>query len=71
MVTGGPPKPGRGGSIPSTPARSVTDERMLDVHHKNNDRNDNRLKNLEVLCVWCHALHTRNITPHPWNGKGL
>lgn len=32
---------------------------MLDVHHKDSNRKNNQLENLEVLCVWCHALETR------------
>lgn len=44
------------------------DVRMLDVHHANGKRSDPRLVNLEVLCVWCHALHTRRVTPHCWKG---
>lgn len=32
---------------------------MLDVHHIDGDRANNSLKNLEVLCVWCHTRHTR------------
>ncbi len=35
---------------------------MLDVDHRNNDRSDNRLENLKVLCVWCHAEKTRSAT---------
>lgn len=34
-------------------------EKMLDVHHKDGNRQNNSLDNLEVLCVWCHALKTR------------
>ena len=34
-------------------------ERMLDVHHRDKNRSHNRLENLEVLCVWCHALEIR------------
>jgi hypothetical protein len=32
---------------------------MLDVHHKDGDRKNGAIENLEVLCVWCHALETR------------
>lgn len=34
-------------------------EKMLDVHHKDGNRNNNNIENLEVLCVWCHAIETR------------
>ena len=37
------------------------DERMLDVHHRDGDRSNGHINNLEVLCVWCHALHTRKV----------
>jgi hypothetical protein len=36
-------------------------EQMLDVHHKDENRSNNNISNLEVLCVWCHALKTRNL----------
>ena len=36
-------------------------ERMLDVHHKDKNRAHNQITNLEVLCVWCHALETRGL----------
>ena len=42
----------------SCPFDSV-ESKMLDVHHKDGNRNNNELPNLEVLCVWCHALETR------------
>lgn len=35
------------------------DDRMLDVHHIDQDRSNNELDNLLVLCVWCHAERTR------------
>lgn len=35
-------------------------ERMLDVHHIDGNRSNNKIENLEVLCVWCHALKTRS-----------
>jgi len=38
--------------------------RMLDVHHIDGNRSNNNLSNLEVLCVWCHALKTRMVPYH-------
>jgi hypothetical protein len=35
------------------------EESMLDVHHMDGDRSNNKIDNLMVLCVWCHALKTR------------
>lgn len=32
---------------------------MLDVDHRNSDRSNNKLRNLQVLCVWCHIHKTR------------
>jgi hypothetical protein len=32
---------------------------MLDVDHKDSNRGNNQLENLQVLCVWHHALKTR------------
>lgn len=40
------------------------DERMLDADHINGDRSNNLLENLQILCVWCHALKTRGVTSH-------
>lgn len=37
---------------------------MLDVHHKDGNRSNGELQNLEILCVWCHALKTRNVEYH-------
>lgn len=37
------------------------EERMLDVHHKDSNRANGNIDNLEVLCVWCHALITRKV----------
>lgn len=34
---------------------------LLDVHHFDHDRCNNRPSNLAVLCVMCHALDTRGI----------
>lgn len=45
------------------------DQRMLDVHHVDGDRSNNALENLEVLCVWCHALDTRGVNPHSQPGR--
>ncbi len=42
------------------------DLRMLDVHHKDGNRLNNLESNLEVLCVWCHALETRGVEYHDW-----
>lgn len=35
------------------------DSRMLDVDHIDSNRSNNKIDNLQVLCVWCHALKTR------------
>ena len=37
------------------------DKRMLDVHHVDGDRSNDRLSNLAVLCVWCHLSETRGV----------
>ena len=34
------------------------DTRILEVHHKNSDRNNNRLSNLIILCPTCHRAIT-------------
>lgn len=39
-------------------------ERMLDVHHRDGSRLNNKLENLIVLCVWCHGLESRGIPFH-------
>jgi hypothetical protein len=36
-------------------------KKMLDVDHIDCNRENNKLENLQVLCVWCHALKTRKI----------
>src|SRR4051812_70836 len=40
------------------------DIRMLDIDHIDSDRQNNSIENLQVLCVWCHALKTRNVEYH-------
>ena len=45
---------------------------MLDVDHINSIRSDNSLGNLQILCVWCHALKTRKrprSEPTPLSGQ--
>ena len=44
-----------------TKAGVVIMKEMLDVDHVDSNRKNNSLKNLQVLCVWCHALKTRKI----------
>lgn len=34
---------------------------MIDVHHIDGNRSNNSIDNLIPLCVWCHALETRNV----------
>lgn len=45
------------------------DSRMLDVDHVDEDRANNDLSNLQVLCVWCHAIKTRHVQEHSWSGN--
>lgn len=40
------------------PAAQVA-RKMLDVDHIDGNRRNNDIKNLRVLCVWCHAKRTR------------
>lgn len=35
--------------------------KMFDVDHINGKKAGHELDNLQVLCVWCHALKTRNV----------
>ena len=44
------------------------DFRMIDVHHRDGNHNNNELANLEILCVWCHRLETSNVPVHNWDG---
>ena len=48
---------------PNCPITFEIPRYMLDVHHKDENRSNNKIENLEVLCVWCHAVLTRN-SPH-------
>lgn len=41
---------------------------MLDVDHVDSNRQNNSISNLQVLCVWCHALKTRGVSEHDRNG---
>lgn len=45
------------------------DIRMLEVHHLDRNRENNRIDNLRVLCIWCHTFYTKKIPPHNWNGE--
>lgn len=39
-------------------------EQMLDVDHIDGNHGNGNIDNLQVLCVWCHALKTRKILKH-------
>ena len=39
-------------------------ERMLDADHIDGNRENSSPSNLQVLCVWCHALKTRRVPQH-------
>lgn len=45
------------------------DLRILDIDHIDNTRSNNSLSNLQGLCIWCHALKTRGVESHEWNGE--
>lgn len=37
---------------------------MLDVDHIDSNRSNAALSNLQILCIWCHALKTRGVEAH-------
>ena len=41
-----------------------TEPKILGVHHKDRNRHNNALENLEVLCPICHSLEHRKHTTH-------
>lgn len=41
-----------------------SEPRILGVHHKDRDRKNNEMSNLEVLCPNCHSLEHIKHTPH-------
>lgn len=43
--------------------RCGADQRRLQVHHKDQDRSNNDLSNLETLCVPCHRKHHHSLKP--------
>jgi hypothetical protein len=47
-------------NCPITKANIDIPEYMLDVHHRDGDRLNSKIENLEVVCVWCHAITTRS-----------
>lgn len=44
---------------PLIAAKITIPTRMLDVDHVDGNRKNNKPENLQVLCVWCHAVKTR------------
>ncbi len=40
------------------------DERLIEVHHKDGNRQNNDVTNLAVLCFWCHKCITRGVPVH-------
>ncbi len=45
------------------------EKKMLDVDHIDGNRKNGAEGNLQVLCVWCHALKTRRVDGHDRLGK--
>lgn len=76
-----PPHYNKGNSVASYRTRTLREKpnmcslcgyaddiRMLDVDHIDGKRSNNNLANLQILCVWCHALKTRGVKPHKCPG---
>jgi hypothetical protein len=40
---------------------------ILDIHHRNQDRTDNRMENLQIICPNCHRIiHQKNKFRNPY-----
>lgn len=47
---------------PLTKAGVLLTEALYDVDHIDSNRENNSMENLQVLCVYCHAAKTRNVS---------
>ncbi|MEK6885184.1 MAG: HNH endonuclease [Nanoarchaeota archaeon] len=41
-------------------------KKLLQIHHIDEDPSNNDITNLEIVCVWCHALGR-----HPFNAENI
>jgi len=41
--------------------RRTINKQIMEFHHKNNDRSNNKLSNCEMLCANCHSIWTRSV----------
>lgn len=39
-------------------------KKMIQIHHRDSNRNNHSIENLQFICIWCHICITRGIPFH-------